>query len=114
MYSVCKSFTFDAAHCLISPYQGKCCRMHGHRWRVDITATSEILDPCGMVMDFVDFAPLGEYIRQKFDHAIINETVKQPTAENIARHLYEWARGRWPVTTVRVWETETAYAEYGI
>ena len=107
-YAISKTFRFDAAHYLAPPYQGKCSRMHGHTWRVDVVVNAEILDHCGMVMDFADFAPLAHYIEQRFDHAVVNDTVEQPTCENIARHLYDWCRGRWAVTTVRVWESETS------
>ncbi|HUM72266.1 MAG TPA: 6-carboxytetrahydropterin synthase, partial [Chloroflexota bacterium] len=34
-------------------------------------------------------------------------------AENLARHLYEWAKEQWPqVTAVRVSETPRTWAEY--
>ena len=114
MYTVGKTFTFDAAHSLIAPYEGKCAHTHGHTWRVDIVVRAESLNPCGMVMDFADFAPLKNYIAQRFDHTTVNATVEQPTAENIARHLYDYAAGQgWGVVRVRVWESATAWAEYG-
>ena len=113
MYRVCKAFKFDAAHKLISPYEGRCTRLHGHTWHVEIVVRSEMLDPCGMVMDFHDFAPLKNYIEKRFDHATVNDTVRQPTAENIARHLFDWATAHWSVESVRVWESETSWAEYG-
>ncbi len=112
MYRVTKSFRFDAAHRLTDPYAGKCTRLHGHSWRVAVTVRSSTLDPCGMVMDFHDFAPLKNYIEKRFDHATINDTVPQPTAENIARHLFDWASALWTVERVRVWESGEAWAEY--
>ena len=112
-YAISKTFCFAAGHFLAPPYHGKCSRMHGHTWRVDVVVNAEILDHCGMVMDFADFAPLAHYIEQRFDHAVVNDTVEQPTCENIARHFYDWCRGRWAVTTVRVWESDTAWGEYG-
>jgi 6-pyruvoyltetrahydropterin/6-carboxytetrahydropterin synthase len=113
MYRVCKSFTFNAAHKLIAPYEGKCNRMHGHTWRVDVVVVSEMLDPCGMVVDFNHLSLLNGYLEQRFDHATVNNTVKQPTAENIARHIYEWCRTHWSVERVRVWESDTSWGEYG-
>lgn len=112
MYRVCRQFRFDAAHRLVAPYVGKCERPHGHSWRVDIVVAAETLDPCGMVVDFSHFGALAEYIRQRFDHATVNDTVAQPTAENIARHVYDWARSRWAVERVRVWESAETWAEY--
>ena len=112
MYRTTKMFTFDAAHYL--PGHGKCDRMHGHRWRVEITVAAETLNPQGMVMDFHDFAPLKNYVEQRLDHQVVNDTITVPTAENIARHLYEWTRANWQnVERVRVWESPTAWGEYG-
>lgn len=113
MYRVCKRFEFSACHWLIPPYEGRCNKRHGHTWRVEIVVASEMLDPCCMVMDFHDFAPLKNYIEKRFDHATVNNTVKQPTAENIARHIFDWARANWSgAESVRVWESESSWAEY--
>jgi 6-pyruvoyl-tetrahydropterin synthase len=65
-----------------------------------------------MVIDFQDFTPFKLYLEKKFDHQIINSVIKQPTAENIAQHLYEYAADLFHVELVRVWESDTAYAEY--
>jgi len=113
MYRIAKTFKFDAAHRLIAPYEGKCSRIHGHSWRVDVVIRSETLNPCGMVADFNDLAPIKAYINQRFDHATVNDTVEQPTCENIARHIYDYARTMFVVESVRVWESATSWAEYG-
>jgi 6-pyruvoyltetrahydropterin/6-carboxytetrahydropterin synthase len=50
-------FTFDAAH-FIEGYDGKCARMHGHTYKVHISAKSHKLNPSkyletpDMVCDF--------------------------------------------------------------
>lgn len=111
-YRIGKSFEFSAAHRLVAPYEGKCSRLHGHTWRVEIVVCAEVLDSSGMVVDFSDFAPLKEYLAQRFDHSTINDTVAQPTAENIARYLFDWSSGRWSVFSVRVYESSTSWAEY--
>jgi len=113
MYRISKTFEFDAAHRLMPPYEGKCSHMHGHTWRVEIVLVAEVLNPCGMVTDFTDLTPLRNYIAQRFDHATVNDTVEQPTCENIARHLYDWASANWNVESVRVWESATSWGEYG-
>lgn len=113
MYSVCKSFSFSAAHRLVPPYEGKCSRTHGHTYRVDVTVSSEVLNSCGMVIDFAEFSALRAYVDSRFDHQTVNDTIAQPTAENIARHLFDWCRENWTgVRSVRVWESETSWAEY--
>ena len=36
-----------------------------------------------------------------------------PTAENIARHIYDYAVAQgFPVVEVQLWETETSFATY--
>jgi 6-pyruvoyltetrahydropterin/6-carboxytetrahydropterin synthase len=112
MYRIGKSFKFDAAHRLVAPYEGKCACIHGHTWRVDVVVKSETLNPCGMVVDFTDLAPIKAYIDEKFDHAMVNDTVEQPTCENIARHLYDYAITLFSVESVRVWESATSWAEF--
>ena len=113
MYKVCKSFKFSAAHRLVKPYKGKCNALHGHTWRVDVTITAKELDECGMVADFSRLSEtVGKYIKDRFDHSEVNNTIGQPTAENIARHLYRIACRWWVVDSVRVWESDTAWAEY--
>jgi 6-pyruvoyltetrahydropterin/6-carboxytetrahydropterin synthase len=38
---------------------------------------------------------------------------ENPTAEAIARLIYEFTKGQgFPLTQVRLWETETSYATY--
>jgi 6-pyruvoyltetrahydropterin/6-carboxytetrahydropterin synthase len=111
MYRICKSFDFSAAHFL--PKHKKCGKMHGHTWRVDITLASEILNQDGMVRDFSDFSTFRNYIGKHFDHAVINETLPIPTAENIARLLFDFAASQSAMLeSVRVWESATSWAEY--
>ena len=112
MYRASKTFRFSAAHKLIPPYEGPCSRTHGHDYKVEIVVCAETLNPCGMVVDFHDLAPLSHYLKQRFDHATVNDTVEQPTAENIARHIFDWAAAHWQVSSVRVWETDTAWGGY--
>ena len=53
------------------------------------------------------------------DHRHLNDVMEgQPSAEAIARLVYEWCRAELPapvaerITAVRAWETPKAYAEY--
>jgi 6-pyruvoyltetrahydropterin/6-carboxytetrahydropterin synthase len=113
MYRISKEFTFEAEHHLVPPYEGKCARTHGHSYTVEVVMRAEDLNPCGMVMDFTDLSPLKHYIDQRLDHTSLNETIEQPTAENIARHIFDWLKGAefWP-ERVRVQETAKCWAEY--
>ena len=115
-------FTFDAAH-RIEGYDGKCGRMHGHTYRVRMTARSselhpsKYLDSADMVCDFRELkwaARDGE--RGGLDHTVLNEQLPVPTtAERIAEYLHKETSSRIPDTvklTVTVWETEDCWVEY--
>ena len=115
-YAVMKTFHFEASHALDGlPSRHKCSRLHGHNYRVELVLRSPEVDRDGFVVDFGDikatFAPFIEAL----DHRHLNDVlVIHPTAENIARHLFDCARELWPETLrVRVWETDDSWAEYG-
>lgn len=79
MISVTKECTFDAAH-LLSGHDGLCKNLHGHTYKVLVTARyerySNNLIPrgtsAGMVVDFKDLKKaIQEVITDRFDHAFI-------------------------------------------
>ncbi len=53
------SYVFDAAH-RIAGHPGKCAWLHGHTYHLEVTVSSPMLNPLGMVMDFDD---LGDAVR---------------------------------------------------
>lgn len=131
MYRVVKELTFCYGHRLLD-YQGKCAHPHGHNGRVEIEFGTEQLDHRGMVIDFVDIkAEVKRFLDDELDHKMLlrrddpltrilqdmNEPVfvmeQNPTAENISRVIFEYAQARGlPVLSVKLWETESSYAEY--
>ena len=122
MYSITKRFHFSAAHHLLGLAPGhKCAAGHGHNYSVEVVVESATLDARGFVRDYGELKDLGEHIDIYLDHQDLNEVgakfgieeLVQPTAENIARYLYEWSIERWPdVVAVRVSETPETSAEY--
>jgi len=83
--------SFDSAHFL----QGtgtKCDQLHGHRWTVWTTLSSEKLTSKGWVVNFTDVKKWVNDLIEKYDHNLLNFYVYQPTAENLCfvifRHLY--------------------------
>jgi queuosine biosynthesis protein QueD len=71
MYSVSKTFTFEAAHRLLK-HGGKCARLHGHSYKATVTIPSTKLDDNGMVIDFADLhTVIGRWIADNLDHNII-------------------------------------------
>lgn len=115
-------YTFDAAH-LIEGYDGKCGRMHGHRYKVHIAAKSDKLNPskylesADMVCDFRELKWAAEDAEKGgLDHSVLNEQMPvNPTAERIAEFIYKETSQRIPegiALHVTVWETETCWVEY--
>lgn len=111
MYTLLVRCTFDAAHRLPS-YPGKCARIHGHTYRVEVELSSATLGPDGMVRDFVELRRQVESLLP--DHADLNEVMDvTPTAENISAWLYHRLRGAGlEVTAVTVWETDNYGCRY--
>ena len=85
---VSKKMEFAAAHRLPN-YDGKCANFHGHTWEVEVTISGEISEVTGMVVDFSLVKKILEpIIEEHFDHHTLNDTIDNPTAENIAQYLY--------------------------
>lgn len=131
MYSVTKQISFCYGHRLLK-YTGKCKNLHGHNGVLEIEIAKPRLDERGFVMDFSDIsAVVKTWVDTELDHKmLLNDkdpviaSMKQhaqpfvtmkgnPTAEAIARHVYDWCRSqKLPVTAVTLWETPTSYASY--
>ncbi|HSH03375.1 MAG TPA: 6-carboxytetrahydropterin synthase [Anaerolineae bacterium] len=115
MYRIAKEFHFSASHQLDSlPAEHQCARLHGHNYRVELILEAETVNEHGFVVDYLALKPFKAYLDEHLDHRHLNDLFDFPTsAENLARHLYEWARVRWPeVVAVRVSETPKTWAEY--
>jgi len=90
---VYKSCTFDAAHTL-PLHPGKCSKLHGHTYKVELGIECEVDPTTGMGIDMGD---LGKFLEMNvvalFDHSNLNDKMPnvQPTAENIAKEVLETA-----------------------
>ena len=119
MYNLIVETNFAAAH-NIRGYKGKCEKIHGHNWKVQVVLTSERLDELGMVIDFKDVKETALYILERFDHTYLNEldefARENPTTENLARILYNELSKKLPsgitVSKVTTWESENCGASY--
>lgn len=115
MYTITKRFDFSASHQLSGLPDGhQCARIHGHNYIVEVELQAEVLDDTGFVVDYGELKPLKEYIDGTLDHRHLNDVLSfQTSAENMARHLYQWSKAIWPhVSAVRVSETPKTWAEY--
>lgn len=116
MFFVTKEFTFDAAHNLVK-YHGKCEKLHGHTYKFHVTVTGEP-DSEDMVIDFIELKKIVKSrVVDLLDHSYLNETISQPTAENIARWIFgqlaeDLKNPRYELYEIKVWETPTSFATY--
>jgi 6-pyruvoyltetrahydropterin/6-carboxytetrahydropterin synthase len=121
MFVVSVQAHYDSAHFLRN-YHGKCERMHGHRYVVELALTSSELDQAGIAFDFVIVKKHLRDLADRLDHENLNELPPfdelEPSAENQARYFYEEMKRLLPdnmsgaVLYVKVWETPTQYALY--
>ena len=122
MYEVSVDETFAAAHNLRN-YKGKCEDLHGHNYKVRVTLAGPELDATGLLYDFVHLKQVIQGVIRSLDHKYLNELkpfdVLNPSAENIARHIYEQttqqmhavANGA-AISSITVWESELTAATY--
>ena len=111
---------FASAHSL-RDYPGECRRLHGHNWKVEVEVTAFELDGLGMAIDFKEVKKAARLATGELDHRYLNEIPPfdelNPTAENIAAHLYrrlseELNGERVKVSAITLWETERACVRY--
>lgn len=132
MYRVTREIHFCYGHRLLN-YEGKCRHLHGHNGRAAITLEGPELDRRGMLVDFGEIKQkVQRWIDENLDHNMLlhrDDPIlpllaergertfvmdENPTAENIARLIYEHARNAGlPVVEVVLWETDHCCSVYG-
>jgi 6-pyruvoyltetrahydropterin/6-carboxytetrahydropterin synthase len=89
---------FSAAHALRG-YKGKCERLHGHNFAVELVVEGNSLSvDAALLLDFGLLKRLLKEILGEIDHSVLNETppfdVLNPSSENLARHIWRTAAAR--------------------
>jgi 6-pyruvoyltetrahydropterin/6-carboxytetrahydropterin synthase len=113
---------FSSAHQLRG-YGGKCERLHGHNWKIQVYVVAEKLNEIDLAMDFHDLKRLTNETIAPLDHSFLNElfpfTEKNPSSENIAKWIFDTLKKKISsesynahLSAVTVWESETASATY--
>jgi len=121
MFMVSVQAHYDSAH-FLRHYKGKCERLHGHRYVVELALATEQLDRAGIAFDFVDIKRNLRELADRLDHENLNDLPPfdqiEPSAENQAKYFYEEMKRRLPaamadaIVYARVWETPTQWAQY--
>jgi 6-pyruvoyltetrahydropterin/6-carboxytetrahydropterin synthase len=106
-------FSFAAAHRL-PRYEGPCFRMHGHNYRFFVAVEGETDPHPGMIADFgVLKAAVQEHVLSRVDHRTLNDFLENPTAENIARWIFETLAPHLPgLCEVRLYEIPDCCVTY--
>ncbi len=121
MFTVSVQAHYDSAHFLRN-YHGKCERLHGHRYVVEVALASSELDEAGIAFDFVVIKRQLRELADRLDHENLNDlepfTHIEPSAENQAKYFWDELRRTLPAGVAsamlytRVWETPTQWAQY--
>jgi 6-pyruvoyltetrahydropterin/6-carboxytetrahydropterin synthase len=99
---------FDAAHRLPG-YDGKCARVHGHTYDVEVVLEGPVDEKTGFLMDFYDLKQILKSVLDELDHRDLNEILPNPTAERIAEHIKAGLENRIlgtpaSLVSVKLWE----------
>ncbi len=120
MFTLCVKDSFAAAHRLIG-YEGKCEELHGHNFTVEAFFSGEKLADNGLLVDFKILKTHLKNILETLDHKYINEipffSERSSSAEYIAMYVFQEMEKRIKepgisVKSIRIWESEKAYASY--
>jgi 6-pyruvoyltetrahydropterin/6-carboxytetrahydropterin synthase len=122
MYTISVQAHYDSAH-LLRDYVGKCARLHGHRYVVQVALQIRDVGESGMVYDFGDLKRNLKELASRLGHQNINDippfTRIESTAENQARYFFDEMKKRLPpelapgLLYARVSESPGQWAQYG-
>ena len=115
---VTRTFSFSAAHHL-TDYNGECENPHGHTYRLAVTVEGAVTKN-GLGIDFVALKKIVEKkVLAKVDHRDLNDSFKNPSAENIVMWIWNSLKniGKDTKTNVKLaeltlWEGENTSVTY--
>ncbi len=102
-------------------YDGACCNLHGHNYKITAVLRAEKLDEIGIAVDFKKLKAELDALLNPYDHACLNDLPDfrelNPTSENIAKTLYKKLAakmndGNVRVRAIRVSESDSSRATY--
>lgn len=111
--------SIDIAHRL-ERYAGKCNRLHGHTFIVEVEVEGTQLDEHNMVIDLVVLKQIVKEVLGKYNHSFLNESLstEQPTSEFFLMNIGEQIKDRLKpfnvrLSRIRVYETPETWVEIG-
>lgn len=107
-----RKFEFDAAHSLTRDFGDHETKLHGHRYRIEISVESQVKD--GIV---VDLGQLKQIVQTEvidvLDHSYLNDYLKIPSAENISLFIWNKLKDKLKgLSEVKVYETPNHWVTY--
>jgi 6-pyruvoyltetrahydropterin/6-carboxytetrahydropterin synthase len=108
-----KRFRFEAAHRL-PRYQGPCYHLHGHSYELHVSLEMPVDPATGMTLDFFQLEEaVKSRVLQHLDHKNINDTLENPTAENIAIWIWGQLKEQFPqMVEIKLYETPDSSVTY--
>ena len=142
---IVKVIQWDMGHRVMN-HRSVCKGLHGHRYKAEISLKGDVVSEAGvseegMVVDFSDIKKIShseilnkldhafmvwdkdvnliDYMKSSDDHKIVIVPFT-PTAENVAKYIFEILNGKFEdvygtgleLSSVKLWETPTSYAIY--
>jgi 6-pyruvoyltetrahydropterin/6-carboxytetrahydropterin synthase len=119
MYTLTVEDSFSSAHFLTCKGNVEYEPLHGHTFKVSVEISGDVLDDCGMLVDFRVIKKKLKEILNAFDHKLLNEVVAfSPTSENLSKYVFDEIekflenQNGIKVNSATVWESQKACAKY--
>lgn len=100
MITISKNYSFDSAHMLWDENLtedenwnrfGKCSRLHGHTYYLDVTVSGDIDPDTGMILNYHDLDKIMKPLVDRIDHYYLNEIFPHlTTAELMVDSIAKW------------------------
>ena len=105
-------FEFCAAHRL-PRHPGRCFRMHGHSYRLQVMVAGTPDPETGMVVDFFDIEDTAGRVVDSIRDTCLNDVLENPTAEAIVVWLWQQIQPSLAsLSGLRLFETESCHVTY--
>ena len=119
MYTISVETRFRASHQLTLP-DGSKESAHRHNWSVTADVSSDSLNDTGVVIDFHQLKEIIDNIVAEFDNKSLGKIDyfqrNNPSAENVAKYIYEKTRAKLPkgvtLQNIKVFEAPGCSAKF--